>query len=185
LFRTRARCFSSCEYATNSKAVAKIAAGGPALTAKVGVVEPRAKLVCTVSFGSQFWHVISPQFEKMGNRSVARTRKAVGRRKKDSKELSDKLKPPTAHISRVVMEENGKELEIVRHSFPYGTVSESGVFFIAYTKNLNIPERMLSRRYGTAGDGLHDHLMGFTRAVTGATFFAPSLPVLKSLGASS
>ena len=83
------------------------------------------------------------------------------------------------------MEENGKELEIVRHSFPYGTVSESGVFFIAYTKNLNIPERMLSRRYGTAGDGLHDHLMGFTRAVTGATFFAPSLPVLKSLGASS
>ena len=83
------------------------------------------------------------------------------------------------------MEENGKELEIVRHSFPYGTVSESGLFFIAYTKNLNIPERMLSRMYGTAGDGLHDHLMGFTQAVTGATFFAPSLPVLKSLGASS
>ena len=171
--------------ATNGKAVAKVAAGGPALTAKVGVVEPRAKLVCTVSFGSQFWDVISPQFEKMGNRSVARTRKAVGRRKKDSKELSDKLKPPTAHISRVVMEENGKELEIVRHSFPYGTVSESGVFFIAYTKNLNIPERMLSRRYGTDGDGLHDHLMDFTRAVSGATFFAPSLPILKSLGASS
>ena len=83
--------------------------------------------------------------------------RVVGRKKKDSKELSDKLKPPTAHISRVVMEENGKELEIVRHSFPYGTVSESGLFFIAYTKNLNIPERMLSRMYGTAGDGLHDH----------------------------
>jgi putative iron-dependent peroxidase len=65
----------------------------------------------------------------------------------------------------------------VRHSFPYGTVSESGLFFIAYTKNLDIPERMLSRMYGTAGDGLHDHLiMCFTRAVTGATFFAPPLP---------
>jgi len=108
---------------------------------------------------------------------------AVGRKKKDSKELSDKVKPPTAHISRVVMEENGKELEIVRHSFPYGTVSESGLFFIAYTRDLAIPEKMLSRMYGTAGDGLHDHLMDFTQAVTGATFFAPSLEVLKSLGA--
>src|SRR5581483_3069968 len=92
-------------------------------------------------------------------------------------------RPPTAHISRVVMEENGKELEIVRHSFPYGTVSESGLFFIAYTRNLDIPEKMLSRMYGTAGDGLHDRLMDFTRAVTGATFFAPSLEVLKSLSA--
>ena len=107
---------------------------------------------------------------------------AIGRKKKDSKELSDKLKPATAHISRVVMEENGQELEIVRHSFPYGTVSESGLFFIAYTKNLDIPEKMLRRMYGTAGDGLHDHLMDFAQAVTGATFFAPSLPMLKSLG---
>ena len=61
--------------AINGKAVAKIAADVPALTAKVGVIEPRAKLVCTVSFGSQFWDVISPQFEKMSNRSVTRTRK--------------------------------------------------------------------------------------------------------------
>jgi len=34
----------------------------------------------------------------------------------------------------MVMEENGKELEIARHSFPYGMVSESGLFFITYTK---------------------------------------------------
>ena len=61
--------------ATNGKAVAKVAAGVPVLTAKVGVINPRAKLVCTVSFGSQFWDVISPQFEKMGHRSVTRTRK--------------------------------------------------------------------------------------------------------------
>jgi hypothetical protein len=33
---------------------------------------------------------------------------------------------------------------------------------------------MLSHMYGTAGDGLHDHLiMCFTRAVTGATFLLP------------
>lgn len=281
--------------ATNGKAVAKVAASVPTLTDKVGVIDPRAKLVCTVSFGAQFWDAISPRKRPAGlrpfkaiengtwsapstggdlllhilskrhdlnfelatrirtqlgdmvevmdevhgfqyldsrdltgfidgtenpkgnkdradvaligkedaafaggsyvftQRYVHNLKKwatvplqeqegAVGRKKKDSQELSDKVKPPTAHISRVVMEENGKELEIVRHSFPYGTVSESGLFFIAYTKNLDIPERMLSRMLGTSGDGHHDHLMDFTQAVSGATFFAPSLEVLKPLG---
>ncbi len=106
---------------------------------------------------------------------------AIGRRKRDSKELSDTMKPPTAHISRVVIEAGGEELEIVRHSFPYGTVSEAGLFFIAYTNDLGIPEKMLSRMMGAAGDGRHDHLMDFTHAVSGATFFAPSLKVLRSL----
>jgi putative iron-dependent peroxidase len=113
---------------------------------------------------------------------VAEQEHAIGRRKRDSKELPDRVKPLTAHISRVVIEENGEELQIVRHSFPYGTVSEAGLFFIAYTKDLGIPEKMLSRMMGIAGDGLHDHLMDFTRAVSGATFFAPSLKVLKALG---
>jgi hypothetical protein len=36
----------------NAKAVAKIAAGVPALVEKIGSVDPRAKLVCTVSFGA-------------------------------------------------------------------------------------------------------------------------------------
>ncbi|MFN8546109.1 MAG: Dyp-type peroxidase [Candidatus Binatia bacterium] len=105
----------------------------------------------------------------------------IGRRKRDSKELSATAKPPTAHIARTVIEENGEELEIVRHSFPYGTVSEAGLFFIAYTKDLGIPEKMLARMLGTTGDGLHDHLMDFSRAVSGATFFAPSLRMLRGL----
>lgn len=108
--------------------------------------------------------------------------KVIGRRKPDSRELSPRLRPPTAHISRVVIEEGGEELEIVRHSFPYGTVSEHGLFFIAYTRDLGIPERMLARMIGTSGDGLYDRLMEFTRPVSGATFFAPSLEVLRALG---
>jgi porphyrinogen peroxidase len=72
----------------------------------------------------------------------------IGRRKRDSKDLSATAKPPTAHISRVTIEEDGKELKIVRHSFPYGTVSEAGLFFIAYCRTLDIPERMLDRMMG-------------------------------------
>ena len=113
---------------------------------------------------------------------VREQEKVIGRRKRDSRELLGRAKPDTAHISRVVIEENGEELEIVRHSFPYGTTSESGLFFIAYARDLFVPEKMLGRMLGTGGDGLHDHLMDFTRAVSGATFFAPSQRVLRSLG---
>ena len=42
---------------------------------------------------------------------------------------------------------------------------------------------MLRRMFGTSGDGLHDRLLEFTRAVSGANFFAPSLRSLRSLGA--
>jgi putative iron-dependent peroxidase len=90
-----------------------------------------------------------------------------------------------AGVPSLVNEENGEELEIVRHSFPYGTVSESGLFFIAYTKTLDTPEKMLSRMMGTTGDGLPDHCMDYTQAVSGATFFTPSLEVLNSLGSRS
>jgi putative iron-dependent peroxidase len=42
---------------------------------------------------------------------------------------------------------------------------------------------MLPRMLGASGDGLHDRLMEFTHAVSGASFFAPSLRTLRSLGA--
>ena len=106
----------------------------------------------------------------------------IGRRKADSKELPDNVRPATSHVNRNVIEENGEELKIVRHSFPYGTSSEHGLFFIAYARTLDIPELMLARMIGATGDGLHDRLIEFSRAVTGANFFAPSLRVLKQLG---
>ncbi len=115
--------------------------------------------------------------------SVQEQERIIGRRKRDSRELSIRAKPPTAHIARTVIEEDGAELEIVRHSFPYGSTSDSGLFFIAYTTDLTIPEKMLRRMLGVAGDGLHDRLMEFSRAVSGANFFAPSLRTLRSLAA--
>ncbi len=106
----------------------------------------------------------------------------IGRTKKDSTELEDDIKPRTAHISRVVIEENGEELEIVRHSLPYGKASgEAGLFFLAYSKDNTILERMLANMFGISGDGLHDHLMNYTTAKSGAYFFAPSLEMLKKL----
>jgi putative iron-dependent peroxidase len=107
--------------------------------------------------------------------------RVIGRTKRSSVELPQSKKPETAHISRVVIERDGKELQILRQSYPYGTVRESGLYFVAYTKSLDIFDLMLARIMGTSGDGLHDRLMEFSRAVTGATFFAPALETLSSL----
>jgi len=41
---------------------------------------------------------------------------------------------------------------------------------------------MLARIFGTSGDGLADRLTEFSRPVTGACYFAPSLNALAEVG---
>ena len=104
----------------------------------------------------------------------------IGRTKLDSIELEDDVKPDNAHIARAVIEDDeGEELEILRHSLPYGDgQGEQGLFFIAYTKDLTRIDKMLVRMFGTSGDGIHDRLLHFVTAVDGAYFFAPSEELL-------
>jgi putative iron-dependent peroxidase len=103
---------------------------------------------------------------------------AIGRTKLDSIELDDK--PDTAHISRVVIEEDGEELEIYRRSTPYGTVRELGLYFVAFSADRSRFDKMLARMFGTA-DGAHDRLLDFTKPVSGSYYFAPSLDALDGL----
>lgn len=56
-----------------------------------------------------------------------------GRTKRGNVELPKAKKPQTAHISRVVIERDGAELQILRQSYPWGTVREAGLYFAAYT----------------------------------------------------
>lgn len=109
--------------------------------------------------------------------------KIIGRTKPDSIELDEDVMPDTSHVSRVVIEEDGEELKIVRHSLPYGHASgDAGLFFCAYSKDNTILEKMLANMFGTSGDGQHDHLLNYTTAKSGAYFFAPSVEMLKGLG---
>ena len=104
-----------------------------------------------------------------------------GRTKRDSIELGDDVKPPTAHIARVVDDEDGEELEIFRRSVPYGTVDEMGLFFIAFSADISRFDIMLARMFGTTGDGLSDRLMAFTKPVSGSFYFAPAVGILASI----
>lgn len=111
--------------------------------------------------------------------SVVQQEKVIGRTKPDSIELDDV--PAQSHVGRVDIKEQGKGLKIVRHSLPYGTATgEHGLLFLAYCNTLHNIETMLLSMYGEL-DGKPDHLLNYTKAVTGAYFFAPSQQMLQSL----
>ncbi|KAF0811490.1 putative deferrochelatase/peroxidase YfeX [Andreprevotia sp. IGB-42] len=106
----------------------------------------------------------------------------IGRTKADDIELPDEDKPLTAHISRVVIEEKGEELAMLRRSMPYGAPGgEQGLYFVSYCHTPTVFEKMLARMIAPTTDGRVDHMLNFTRAVTGASLFAPSQEKLRSL----
>lgn len=125
----------------------------------------------SIALAMKFVHDIS-KFQAL---DLKAQEKVIGRSRLDSVEMDDHAKPPTAHISRVVIEEDGEELEIYRRSVPYGGVNEHGLYFIAFTNQPWRIEAMLANMYGTAEDKLTDALLDYTRAVTGSYFFVPSL----------
>ena len=110
--------------------------------------------------------------------SIEEQQGVIGRTKPDSVELDDDAKPPYAHIARVVIEEDGEELEIYRRSVPYGTVNEHGLYFVAFSADPTRFEKMLRRMFGASGDGQHDRLTEFTRPVSGSLYFVPSVEEL-------
>lgn len=111
--------------------------------------------------------------------NVSAQEKVIGRTKPDSIELDDV--PAASHVGRVDIKEEGKGLKIVRHSLPYGSVTGAhGLLFIAYCHTLHNFKAMLESMYGVT-DGKTDQLLRFTKAVTGAYFFAPSKEMLVDL----
>ena len=121
--------------------------------------------------------------EKWKKLKVDAQEQVMGRTKLESIELDDDVKPDNAHVARTVVEdEKGEELEILRHSLPYGDgKGDQGLFFIAYTKDLGRIDQMLERMFGTSGDGIHDRLLHFVTPLDGAYYFAPSEEMLEDV----
>jgi putative iron-dependent peroxidase len=106
----------------------------------------------------------------------------IGRTKTASVELSDGEKPATAHIARVETFAGGTEQELFRRSVPYGSATEHGLYFVAFSRERARYDRLLARMFGTSEDGVHDHLMDFSRPVSGGYYFAPSINLLDAVG---
>lgn len=120
--------------------------------------------------------------EKWHQLSTKQQETIIGRTKETDEEIPSENRASTAHLSRVEISNHGKELKILRHSMPYGIPgSEQGLYFCAYSKTPEHYEKMLTRMFSSSSDGKVDRLLDFTKAVTGAAFFAPSQERLKQL----
>jgi len=109
--------------------------------------------------------------------------KIVGRYKLSNVELDDSVKPTNAHNALTTIDEDGKELKIVRDNMPFGDVGkgEFGTYFIGYARSPRRIEQMLMNMFVGRPPGNYDRLLDFSRAVTGTLFFVPSATFMENV----
>lgn len=109
----------------------------------------------------------------------------IGRTKLDNIELDDAAadKQKAHKTLATVVDEQGNEHDILRDNMPFGSPGsgEFGTYFIGYSKNLWVTEKMLQRMFIGDPPGLHDRILNYSKATTGSTFFVPSADMLASL----
>jgi putative iron-dependent peroxidase len=107
----------------------------------------------------------------------------IGRKKLSDIELSDAVKPTSAHNALTTIVEDGKEMDILRDNMPFGRPGhgEFGTYFIGYSRSPRTTEQMLENMFIGRPPGNYDRLLDFSRATTGALFFAPSATFLENL----
>lgn len=107
----------------------------------------------------------------------------IGRTKKDNVEYASADKALTSHTKRTSLKDGeGNSVEILRHSMPYGNSNECGLLFASYCRTPENFTLMLKSMIEGDGAGHCDHLLKYTRAITGQAFFAPSVEFLQGLG---
>jgi putative iron-dependent peroxidase len=118
--------------------------------------------------------------------TVEEQQRIIGRSKLDNVELDDASDVAPSHKTLTTIDDGaGGELDILRDNMPYGRpgAGEFGTYFIGYTARLWVVERMLGRMFLGTPRGAPDRLLGFSTAVTGTTFFAPTRRQLGLLAA--
>ncbi|MDF0528591.1 Dyp-type peroxidase [Tsukamurella sp. 8F] len=108
----------------------------------------------------------------------------IGRTKFDNVELPDaEADQQKAHKTLCTVTDADGEHDILRDNMPFATPGkgEYGTFFIGYSRHLWVMQEMLQRMFVGAPPPLHDRILDYSTAVTGCTFFVPSLPFLAGL----
>jgi len=108
----------------------------------------------------------------------------IGRTKADNVELElhEGARPSHKDLNTIT-DPDGVEHDILRDNMPFGRPGhgEFGTYFIGYSGQLWVIERMLQRMFLGAPAGQYDRILDVSRAVTGTTFFVPPMPALESL----
>ncbi|MGH9693171.1 MAG: Dyp-type peroxidase [Bryobacteraceae bacterium] len=109
--------------------------------------------------------------------------KIIGRKKLSDIELDDSVKPTSAHSALTTIEEDGKEIKILRDNMPFGrpAYGEFGTYFLGYSRSPKTIEQMLENMVIGRPAGNYDRLLDFSRAVTGCLFFVPTATFLENV----
>jgi putative iron-dependent peroxidase len=109
--------------------------------------------------------------------------KIIGRKKVSDIELDDSVKPSYAHNALNVVEQNGKEIKILRDNMPFGRPGhgEFGTYFIGYSRSPRTIEQMLENMFIGKPPGNYDRILDFSTAVTGNLFFVPTASFLDAV----
>lgn len=116
--------------------------------------------------------------------TVEAQEKVIGRTKLSDIELDEDAKPSNSHSAlTVITDEDGEEVKILRDNMPFGRPGqgEYGTYFIGYSRHLWVTQKMLERMFLGDPPGMHDRLLDFSTAHTGAVFFAPAPRTLSEL----
>jgi porphyrinogen peroxidase len=134
-------------------------------------------------FAGGSYVIIQKYLHGMSKWNALSTERVIGRKKLSDIELSDEVKPSSAHNALTTIVENGKEVKILRDNMPFGRPGhgEFGTYFIGYSRSPRITEQMLENMFIGRPPGNYDRLLDFSRAVTGSLFFAPSATFLENL----
>ncbi|HET8894592.1 MAG TPA: Dyp-type peroxidase [Gaiellaceae bacterium] len=103
---------------------------------------------------------------------VAAQERIIGRTKPDGIELENKA--PDSHVASTDQERFG---DIFRRNMPYGTVTDHGTMFVGFAADGRPLQAMLESMAGLVS-GARDALTFYTRPLTGAYYFVPSIEAL-------
>lgn len=107
--------------------------------------------------------------------------RVIGRTKKSSIELDEARMPRDSHVSRAEIERESSEVEIYRRSTPTGGVADAGLYFLAFSSDLQRFTWILESMFGNAEDRVQDRLLTFTKPLTGSFYFAPNTQALRRI----
>ena len=96
----------------------------------------------------------------------------IGRSKEDNHEISSA--PESAHVKRVEQEDFDPPAFIFRRSMPWIENQQAGLMFVAFGKNFEAFETLLSRMSGQ-DDGITDALFSFSKPLTGNYYWCPPM----------
>jgi len=98
--------------------------------------------------------------------------RVMGRHKADSVELDPR--PANSHVAKTDQDDFG---HVFRRNMPYGTVTNHGTMFVGFSADQRRLSTMLDSMAGLA-DGVRDALTNYTKPLTGAYYFIPSVEAI-------